>query len=87
MSYAALALGFFQLFFIVNLVWSLRSGRTAGDNPWDATTLEWSAAPTPPVAHGNFHRVPRVVRNPYEYSAPGAAGGFLPQAGSAEERT
>ena len=87
MSYAALALGFFQLFFISNLVWSLRSGRTAGDNPWEATTLEWSAAPTPPVAHGNFHRVPRVVRDPYEYSAPGAPNGFLPQAASAEERT
>ena len=87
MSYAALALGFFQLFFIANLVWSLRSGRTAGDNPWEATTLEWSAAPTPPVAHGNFHRVPLVVRDPYEYSAPGAPNGFLPQAAPEGEAT
>jgi cytochrome c oxidase subunit I len=85
MSYAALALAFFQLFFIVNLVWSIRAGRTAGDNPWESTTLEWSA-PTPPRAHGNFDRVPRVVRDPYEYSVPGAATGFLPQAASAEER-
>ena len=44
MSYAALALAFFQIFFIINLVWSIRGGRTAGANPWEATTLEWSAA-------------------------------------------
>jgi cytochrome c oxidase subunit 1 len=87
MSYAALALAFFQLFFIVNLVWSGRAGRTAGNNPWQATTLEWSAAPTPPRAHGNFDRLPQVVRDPYEYSAPGAVAGFLPQAAQAEEHT
>jgi cytochrome c oxidase subunit 1 len=85
MSYAALALAFFQLFFIVNLVWSLRSGRASGVNPWEATTLEWSA-PTPPRAHGNFDQVPRVVRDPYEYSVPGAAAGFLPQAATSDER-
>jgi len=85
MSYAALALAFFQLFFIVNLVWSGRAGRTAGNNPWQATTLEWSAAPTPPHAHGNFDRLPQVVRDPYEYSAPGAVAGFLPQAAQAEQ--
>jgi cytochrome c oxidase subunit 1 len=86
MSYAAFALAFFQLFFIVNLVWSIRGGRPAGDNPWEATTLEWSA-PTPPLAHGNFDRPLRVVRDPYEYSPPGTTAGFLPQAASAEERT
>jgi cytochrome c oxidase subunit I len=86
MSYAALALAFFQIFFIINLVWSIRAGRTAGANPWEATTLEWSAAPSPPREHGNFDRLPRVVRDPYEYSAPGATGGFLPQAAQAEER-
>jgi len=80
MSYAALALAFFQIFFIVNLVWSIRAGRTAGANPWEATTLEWSAAPSPPRAHGNFDRVPRVVRDPYEYNAPGATAGVRWQA-------
>jgi cytochrome c oxidase subunit 1 len=85
MSYAALALAFFQIFFIVNLVWSIRGGRTVNANPWDSTTLEWSA-PSPPHAHGNFDRVPRVVRDHYEYSAPGSSAGFLPQAAPAEER-
>ena len=78
MSYAAFALGFFQIFFIVNLFMSLKTGRVAGSNPWDATTLEW-ATPTPPVAHGNFTSPPRVYRDPYEYSVPGAAADFLPQ--------
>jgi len=80
MSYAALGLAFFQIFFIINLAWSIRGGRATGANPWEATTLEWSAAPSPPRAHGNFDRVPRVVRDPYEYNAPGATAGFLPQA-------
>jgi len=85
MSYAALGLAFFQIFFIINLAWSIRGGRATGANPWEATTLEWSAAPSPPRAHGNFDRVPRVVRDPYEYNAPGATAGFLPQAAAEEQ--
>jgi len=79
MVYAAFGLAFFQLFFIVNLLVSIRVGRVAGTNPWEATTLEWAATSTPPRAHGNFDRPVRVYRDPYDYSAPGAAAGFLPQ--------
>ena len=79
MSYAAWGLAFFQLFFIVNLFGSLRFGRRADANPWQATTLEWTAAPTPPLAHGNFETVPVVYRAAYEYSVPGAADDYLPQ--------
>jgi len=79
MVYAAFGLAFFQLFFIVNLLVSIRAGRVAGTNPWEATTLEWAATSTPPRAHGNFDRPVRVYRDPYEYNAPGAAAGFLPQ--------
>ena len=43
----------------VNLWRSLRAGAPAGDDPWDAFTLEWST-PSPPPAH-NFAAVP-VVR-------------------------
>jgi cytochrome c oxidase subunit 1 len=78
MSHAAFLLGFFQLFFIVNLFMSMRSGRTAAANPWQATTLEW-ATPTPPLAHGNFEQAPRAYRGPYEYSVPGAAADFTQQ--------
>ena len=48
-------------------------------NPWQATTLEWAAAPSPPIAHGNFVEVPTVYRGPYEYSVPGHEPDFLPQ--------
>ena len=79
MSYAAWALGLFQLFFIVNLFGSLKFGRRATTNPWNATTLEWTATQSPPLAHGNFATPPRVYRDAYEYSVPGAAADFTPQ--------
>jgi cytochrome c oxidase subunit 1 len=68
-----------QLIFLVNLVWSLFAGKKpASDNPWEATTLEWSV-PTPPP-YDNFEgRLPVVQRGPYDYSVPGAARDYLPQ--------
>jgi len=79
MSYAAWALALFQLPFIWNVFASLKFGRVANVNPWQATTLEWTAAPTPPIAHGNFETIPAVYRPAYEYSVPGAADDFVPQ--------
>jgi cytochrome c oxidase subunit 1 len=49
----------FTLFF-VNMILSRRRGRMAGDDPWDAWTLEW-ATTSPPAAY-NFERIP-VVRS------------------------
>jgi cytochrome c oxidase subunit I len=69
MLYAALGLALFQVVFIVNLFSSLRVGRTAPANPWDATTLEWA---------GDGGAL-RVYRDPYDYSVPGASSDFLPQ--------
>ena len=69
MSYAAIALGVFQLFFIANVFGSLRFGRRVSGNPWNATTLEWASGPEPL----------RAYRDPYEYSVPGAALDFVPQ--------
>ena len=77
-DHAAFTLGFFQLFFVVNLFMSIRRGRQTSANPWQATTLEW-ATPTPPLAHGNFEEAPRAYRSPYEYSVPGAQADFTPQ--------
>jgi len=37
-----------------NLLWSMRRGAPAGDNPWGADTLEWSTASPPPAY--NFAR-------------------------------
>jgi cytochrome c oxidase subunit 1 len=58
-----------QLIFLINFFRSLWKGERAGDNPWEATTLEWAVADEPPVVH----------RGPYEYSVPGAARDFLTQ--------
>jgi cytochrome c oxidase subunit 1 len=46
------------LFFLWNFVSSLRSGEPAGDDPWDAWTLEWSTTSPPPEY--NFETVPVV---------------------------
>ena len=46
------------LIYLTNLIISLRKGQVAGNDPWDARTLEWlSPSPTPPV---NFWRIPEV---------------------------
>ncbi len=36
------------ILFIINVITSLRSGAVAGDNPWDADTLEWGTSSPPP---------------------------------------
>jgi cytochrome c oxidase subunit 1 len=75
--WAAMALGIAQIPFIINLFWSIKHGEKVGDNPWQATTLEWQT-PTPPP-HGNFATPPRIYRGPYEYSVPGHDTDFTPQ--------
>lgn len=47
------------LLFFWNVLKSLRSGVPAGDNPWDAPTLEW-ATPSPPPPY-NFAVIPTVA--------------------------
>jgi cytochrome c oxidase subunit 1 len=79
MSWSAWLLLLFQIPFIINFFWSIRKGAEAGSNPWEATTLEWVATTSPPLAHGNFAELPVVRHGPYEYSAPGAENSFIPQ--------
>jgi cytochrome c oxidase subunit 1 len=75
----ALIVGFAQLVFLFNLVWSAYKGRLAGRNPWRATTLEWQTHDFPP-RHGNWGPTqPVVYRWAYDYSVPGADQDFLPQ--------
>ena len=78
-THGAIGLAFFQLFFIFNFFGSLFSKEKADDNLWQATTLEWCAAPSPPIPHLNFATIPEVHRGPYEYSVPGHNTDFLPQ--------
>jgi cytochrome c oxidase subunit 1 len=51
---------------LIYLIWSLRYGKKAGDNPWDATGLEWQSPSPPPP--DNFAEPPVVTCGPYEYS-------------------
>jgi cytochrome c oxidase subunit 1 len=79
MSVSAWLLGLAQIPFIINFFMSIRKGKPVDANPWEATTLEWSATTSPPLAHGNFAVIPDVHRGPYEYSVPGHKRDFLPQ--------
>jgi cytochrome c oxidase subunit 1/cytochrome c oxidase subunit I+III len=46
------------LIFVWNLASSLLRGKMAGDNPWNAWTLEWATTSPPP--HENFHELPPI---------------------------
>ncbi len=75
---AAFVMGVAQLIFLLNFFWSLAKGPKSGENPWRATTLEWTAPSPPP--HGNWGReVPTVHRWAYEYSLEGESEDFTPQ--------
>ena len=74
-----------QFVFLVNLFWSMKYGKKASDNPWEATTLEWTTATPPP--HDNFAgHTPVVYHGPYEYSVPGAPRDFVMQTEPATEK-
>jgi len=78
MTYAAFLTIAGQFIFLFNLFWSMKFGKKAADNPWEATTLEWTTATPPP--HDNFGgRLPVVYNGPYEYSVPGAPRDFVMQ--------
>nr|WP_244434641.1 cytochrome c oxidase subunit I [Afipia sp. P52-10] len=56
LSTLLLAAGF--LLFFIDAIRSARHGQPAGDNPWNASTLEWATASPPPSF--NFARIPVV---------------------------
>jgi cytochrome c oxidase subunit I len=68
-----------QAIFLVNFVWSLlRRGQAAEENPWRATTLEWSL-PSPPRIENFVAVEPAVYRGAYEIGVAGLAEDFVPQ--------
>jgi heme/copper-type cytochrome/quinol oxidase subunit 1 len=54
----AIVLAISVIIFVWNVIVSLRHGKAAGDNPWNAWTLEWATTSPPPVY--DFDLVPPV---------------------------
>ena len=78
MTISAFCLGLAQIPFVLNIIISLSGKLTGERNPWDSTTIEWSA-PSPPLPHVNFDSNIEVYHGPYEYSVPGKEEDFSPQ--------
>jgi cytochrome c oxidase subunit I len=77
-TWAAIITVVAQVLFIFNFFWSMFKGQKASDNPWEATTLEWTTATPPP--HDNFGgKVPVVYRGAYEFAVPGAPNDYVMQ--------
>ena len=77
-SIAAFITGAVQLIFLFNLVWSMFKGKKAAENPWEATTLEWTVASPPPF--DNFAgKHPAIYHGAYEFSVPGAEKDYIMQ--------
>lgn len=62
----ASVLGVGYLLPLIYLIWSLKYGPIAGNNPWGATGLEWKATSPPPKF--NFDQTPIVTEEAYAYS-------------------
>jgi cytochrome c oxidase subunit I len=59
-------LGVGYLLPIIYFAWSIKYGKKAPENPWNATGLEWQTL-SPPPKH-NFENLPVVDTEPYQYS-------------------
>jgi cytochrome c oxidase subunit 1 len=77
---AALATGAAQFIFLFNLFWSMFRGERATENPWSATSLEWTV-PSPPPS-GNFAELPVVRHSAYEYGQTNMDRDFVLQSDS-----
>jgi len=55
------------LIMVCHLLYAMRWGKRASDNPWGGTTLEWTTTTPPPPE--NFKKLPRVKGRPYQYPA------------------
>jgi hypothetical protein len=58
-SIGSFIFAFGVLVFLADLLYSLKRGPLAGNNPWDAPTLEWSVSSPPPPY--NFAVLPHVA--------------------------
>jgi cytochrome c oxidase subunit 1 len=83
---AALVTGAAQLIFVYNLIHSRFWGKPAPDNPWQATSLEWSTATPPPFDNfGGKH--PVVYHDPYQYGVQSSVGDYVMQTSPEQVKT
>ena len=83
---AALVTGAAQLIFVYNLIHSRFWGKPAPDNPWEATSLEWSTATPPPFDNfGSKH--PVVYHDPYQYGVQSSVGDYVMQTSPEQVKT
>jgi cytochrome c oxidase subunit 1 len=68
-TFGAVLIGVSTILFVVNVAVSWKR-YPAGDNPWDAQTLEWFTTSPPP--HHNFYRLPQIrsERPTWDYNHP-----------------
>src|SRR5947207_14022350 len=75
---AALITGASQCIFLYNQIHSRLRGKPAPQNPWNATSLEWTI-PSPPPWDNFGGKHPVVYHDPYQYSVEGAKTDFIMQ--------
>jgi len=75
---AALLTGAAQLIFLYNLIHSHFWGKAAPENPWQATSLEWSI-PSPPPFDNFGGKPPVVYHDPYQFGVKGSMGDYIMQ--------
>ena len=71
-TYSALFMGFGQLFFVYNFLYTIFKGPKASQNPWEVGTLEWTIPS--PAPHYNFDVIPVVKCGPHEIGNPKLKG-------------
>ena len=74
----ALITGLGQIIFLVNLIYSRFKGPIAPQNPWEATSLEWSV-PSPPPWNNFDGKHVVVYHDPYQYGVKSSTGDYLMQ--------
>lgn len=75
---AALVTGAAQFIFLYNLIYSRFKGAPAPQNPWEATSLEWTI-PSPPPFDNFGGKLPVVYHDPYQYGVESSTGDYVMQ--------